>query len=211
MQAIPGLATAARYDDGLNFSLTLGSSTTQWVYQDTPRETRLRTVTASWSQAMGPSIRGGLNLTYLDTRQATHPQAVGLDTAGDALGIDLQMQLLNTARLQLELRFGYDFARTENALEGQQIENNWTTASLGLDAELALGKLMHFQAGAGVVSVEGEEQLSGDINQLTTFNEETSSRYYAGLSIKTDDNGRIGLRWVDGYQSGLLLSFSRQY
>lgn len=198
-------------DDRLDFSLTLGSGKTRWVYQDTPRETRLRSITASWSQPMTRSIWGALNLTYLDTSQASHPQAVGLNTAGDGLGIDLQIELLNVSRFQVGLRFAYDYARTENSLEGQQIENTWSTTSLGLDAELRLGKHMHFLAGTSLVSVDGEEHLSGDINRVTPFKEETSTGYYAGLNIRTDKRGHIGLRWYGGYQTGLFLNFTRQY
>lgn len=208
---VPGLAMADRYRDRQDFSLTLGSSMTRWVYHDTPRETRLRSLTASWSHPLSPSIWGGLNLTYLDTSQATHPQAAGLDTAGDGLGIDLQMQLLNISPFELGLRFAYDYARTQNTLAGQQIENTWTTTSLGLDAELSLGKTLHFLAGTAWVSVDGEEQLSGDINRLTPFKEEISTGYYAGLSIRTDSRDHIDLRWTGGYQRGVLLSFTHRY
>ena len=208
---LPGMARADRYEDRLDFSLTVGSGKTRWVYQDTPRETRLRSITASWSQPMSRSIWGTLNISYLDTSQAAHPQAVGLNTAGDGLGIDLQFELLTAARFQLGLRFAYDYARTENSLAGQQIENTWTTTSLGLDAELSLGQYMWFLAGTGLVSVDGEERLSGAINRVSTFEEETSTGYYAGLNIRTDARGRIGLRWVGGYQTGLFLKFTREY
>ena len=207
----PALAMADRYEDRQDFSLTVASSTTRWVYQATPRETRLRSMTVSWVEPLSPSLRGGLNLTYLDTSQATHPQAVGLDTAGDGLGIDLALQLLNIAHFELGLRFAYDYARTENRLDGQQIENTWTTTTLGLDAELSLGKTLRFLAGTAWVSVEGDERLSGDINQLTPFAEETSTAYYAGLSIRVDARDHIDLRWMGGYQNGVMLGFTHRY
>ena len=207
----PCLAMADRYEDRQDFSLTVASGTTRWLYNDTPRETRLRSMTASWVQPMSPSLRGGLNLTYLDTSQATHPQAVGLNTAGDGLGIDLAMQLLNIAHFELGLRFAYDYARTGYKLDGQQIENTWTTTTLGLDAVLSLGKTLRLLAGTAWVSVEGEERLSGDVNQLTTFKEETSTAYYAGLSIRIDSRDHIDLRWTGGYQNGLVLGFTHRY
>lgn len=208
---IPTLSRADRYESRQDFSLTFGSTTTRWVYNDTPRDTRVRRLTASWSQPLTRSVWGGLNLSYLDTSQAAHPEAVGLDTAGDAVGIDMRMQLLSLAHFKLGLRFGYDYARTENSLDGQQIENDWTTTSLGLDAVLSLGKVLRFLAGTNFVSVDGEERLSGDSNQLSSYDEETSTGYYAGLRIKTDNRGHVGLRWHGGYQTGLFLSFSRQY
>lgn len=209
--AVPGLAMAGGHEEGLDFSLIVGSSTTRWVYNDTPRETRLRSITARWSQPLTRSIRGDLNLSYLDTSQGAHPQAVGLDAAGDALGIDLVFALVDEPRFELGLRFAYDYARTENRLDGQQIETNWSTTALGLDAVLGLGKTIRFLAGTGLVSVDGEERLSGDINQVTSFKEETSTGYYAGLRIRTDKRGHIGLRWTGGYQTGLFLKFSRRY
>jgi len=207
----PLVAMARPYDERLDFSLLLGSSTTHWVYNTTSRETQLRSLTASWSQYISPSFRGSLNVSYLDTSQATHPQAVGLNTAGDALGIDLQMQLLSSGRLKLALRFAYDYARTANYLEGQEIENNWVTASLMMDGIYTLSKDTRLLAGVGAVTVDGEERLNGDINKVTPFHEETSEAYYAGLRILTDPRGHIGLRWYGGHKTGLFLNFSRRY
>jgi len=209
--AVPGAAQADVYERGLDFSMVVSSSKTRWLYDHVERETRIKRLAATWLRPLGPSLRGGLRIAYLDMSQAGHPQAVGLNTTGTALGIELQQQLVKAAVVQLALRFAYDYARSEHASGEDRIENDWTTTTLGLDMIVAPRQTVSVLAGSSWVSVDGEERLSGSVNQVTAFEEDDAVGYYAGLSIKTDKSGRIGLRWYGGQSEGLFLNFSRRY
>ena len=207
--AVPCSAQAA--DDGLDFSLTVASSKSQWTYNNVPRETRVDSVTAVFSQRLSDTIRGSLNLSYLDISQSSHPQSVGLTGTGNGIGIGLQNLLVNEPSWRLYLRFGYDYSSTDNTRGDQSIETTWYTTTAGVDAILAPRSSVSFLLGAGVASVDGEEQLSGPINQVNEFEEKDSASYYGGLSIRTDKRGRIGLRWYGGTSEGFVMNFSRSF
>ena len=209
--AVPGTSQAGLYEDDLDFSLTVASSKTQWTYNNVERETRVDSITAVISQSLSDTIRGSLRLSYLDISQSSNPQPVGLSGSGNGLGIGIQNLLVNDPSWRLYLRFGYDYSSTDNSQGDQKIETTWYTTSAGVDAILAPRNSVSFLLGAGVASVDGEEQLSGPINQVNEFEEDESVAYYGGLSIKTDKRGRIGLRWYGGTSEGFVMNFSRHF
>jgi len=209
--ALPGIAQAGLYEDGLDFSLTVASNKTQWTYNDVQRETRVDSITANFSQSISSTIRGDLRIAYLDISQSSHPESVGLSGSGNGIGIGLQNLLINDPSWQLYLRFGYDYSSTDNNRGEQRIENTWYTTTAGVDAVLAPRNSVSFVVGGGVASVDGEEQLSGPVNQVNEFEEDDSVAYYGGLSIKTDKRGRIGLRWYGGTSEGFVMNFSRSF
>lgn len=209
--AVPCTAQAGVYDNDLDFSVVVGSGKNRWVYDGVERETRINSVTAEWSRALTPYLRGGLRVAYLDLSQAGHPEVVGLDNTGGALGMDLQARLVDTALFQLAVRFAYDYASTDHQSAGDRIENDWSTTTAGIGMVFAPRQNVSFLAGSSVASVDGEEHLSGSVNQITSFEEHESVDYYAGVSFRTDTQGQIGLRWYGGRREGLFLSFSRRY
>ena len=209
--SVPSTAQAGFYEDDTDFSLVVASSKTRWLYNNVVRETRIKSVTAKWSQPLTSSLRGGLRISYLNTSQTSHPQTVGLNTTGNALGIELQQQLVNASLLQLYLHFAYDYATTRNNMADQKIELDWNTSTAGIDVVIAPSHPISLLAGSSLVSIDGEEQLTGTINKIATFEEYKSVGYYTGLSLKTDKRGRIGLRWNGGHSKGLFLTFSRQF
>lgn len=208
---VPCTAQAGLYEDDLDFTLVVASSKTRWLYNNIERETRINSITAIWLQALSDSIRGGLRIAYLDVSQASHPHAVGLNTTGNALGIELQTRLVDTSLLQLSLRFAYDYASTRDSMDDQKIETEWYTTTAGIDVIIAPRNNINLLAGSSLVSVDGEEQLTGTVNEITAFEEHEPLGYYAGLSIKTDKSGSIGLRWHGGHSRGLFLNFSRHF
>lgn len=204
--------TGANDDLGLNdFVLFIEHSDMQWVYPAVSRETTTTRLLAVWHERFGQSLKGGLRLAYLDVSQATNPLPSGQNTTGYGLGFDLHAGLLDRQILQLGLRFAYDYQSTQGKSPEQVSDLVWHTGEIGLDMVLAPASRLSFLTGASLTWLDGEQRVSGNINQLIPFNEDEPFGYYAGLRLKTDATGSIGLKYYGGLRQGGEFVFRRRF
>ena len=204
--------TWANYDPEVSdFALFIEHSDTDWVYPTDKLETTTTRLLAVWHESFGQSLKGGLRLAYLDVSQASNPLPSGKNATGYGLGIDLHTGLLHYQKLQLDLRLAYDYQSTSGNSTDQTSDFIWHTAEVGLDIIVAPASRLSFLTGASLTWLDGEQRVSGDINQIFPFNEDEPFGYYAGLSLKTDATGSIGLKYYGGIRQGGELIFRRSF
>ena len=202
----------ANYDPEVSdFALFIEHTDTMWVYPAVNLETTTTRLLAVWHESFGQSLKGGLRLAYLDISQATNPLPSGKNATGYGLGIDLHAGLLNRQALQLELRFAYDYQSTAGKSSDQVSDFNWHSAEVGLDVIVAPASRFSFLTGASLSWLDGEQRVTGNINQIFAFNEDEPFGYYAGLNLKTDATGSIGLKYYGGFRQGGELIFRRRF
>jgi hypothetical protein len=66
-------------------------------------------------------------------------------------------------------------------------------------------------SGVSLTYIDGEQRVSGNLDQIIPFNENENIGYYAGLDLKTDATGSIGLKWYGGAKEGVEFVFRRQF
>jgi hypothetical protein len=204
--------TWANDDRGINdFVLFIEHSDTEWVYPAVSRETTTTRLLAVWHESFGQLLKGGLRLAYLDISQAASPIPSGQNATGYGLGFDLHTGLLDRRMLQLGLRFAYDYQSTQGKSPDQVSDFVWHTAEVGLDMIVAPTSRLSFLTGASLTWLDGEQRVSGTIYQIIPFSEDEPFGYYAGLSLKTDATGSIGLRYYGGMRQGGELIFRRHF
>ncbi len=194
-----------------DFVLFIEHSDSQWVYPTDRQETTTTRLLAIWHESFGQSLKGGLRLAYLDVSQAANPLPSGQNATGYGLGFDLHAGLLDREMLQVGLRFAYDYQSTRGHSPDQLSEFVWHTGEFGLDMILAPTARLSFLTGASLVWLDGEQRVSGNINQVIPFSEDEPLGYYAGLRLKTDATGSIGLRYFGGFRQGGELIFQRDF
>ena len=197
--------------DVSDFVLFIEHSDTEWVYPAVSRETTTTRLLAVWHESFGQSLKGGLRLAYLDVSQATSPLPSGQNATGYGLGIDLHTGLLDRRILQLGLRFAYDYQSTHGKSPDQASDFVWHTAEVGLDMIVAPTSRLSFLTGVSLTWLDGEQRVSGNINQIIPFSEDEPFGYYAGLNLKTDATGSIGLKYYGGIRQGGELLFQRRF
>ncbi len=204
--------TWANNDPGISdFALFIEHSDMEWVYPTVGRETTTTRLLAVWHENFGQYLKGGLRLAYLDVSQATNPLPSGLNTTGYGLGFDLHTGLLEHRMLQLDLRFSYDYQSTRGKSPDQVSDFVWHAGEIGLDIIVAPTSRLSFLTGASLTWLDGEQRVSGNINQTTPFGEDEPFGYYAGLSLKTDASGSIGVRYYGGFRQGGEFIFRRRF
>ena len=194
-----------------DFVLFIEHSDTDWVYPAVNLETTTTRLLAVWHESFAPSLKGGLRLAYLDISQAGNPLPSGQNATGYGLGIDVHAGLLDRHMLQLGLRFAYDYQSTYGKSTDQTSDFIWHTAEVGVDMIVAPTSRLSFLTGVSLTWVDGEQRVSGNINQIMPFSEDEPIGYYAGLNLKTDATGSIGLKYYGGMRQGGELIFRRHF
>ena len=204
--------TWAYEDTGINdFVLFIAYSDTEWAYPTVSRETTTTRLLAVWHESFGQSLKGGLRLAYLDVSQATSPLPSGQNATGYGLGFDLHTSLLDHRILQLGLRFAYDYQSTQGKSPDQVSDFVWHAGEAGLDMVVLPVSRLSFLTGASLTWLDGEQRVSGNVNQIIPFSEDEPFGYYAGLNLKTDATGSIGLRYYGGMRQGGEFIFRRRF
>jgi len=194
-----------------HFALWVVNHDVDLTYPNSTRRTRMTNVTASWQQSFSARLRGGIQLSYLDLSQASNPLVSGTSSTGYGVGIDLRGLVIDRNQLQTELRVGYSYQATEGSSANQNTEYRWHRLVGGVDFTLFPRSTVALLTGASLASLDGEQRDTGIINRITDFSEDDPLGYYAGLSIRTDPGGRIGIKWYGGRSQGFYLLFSRKY
>jgi hypothetical protein len=202
----------ANYDPTVSdFALFIQHTDMDWAYPAVIRQTTSTRLLAVWHENFNPSLKGGLRLAYLDLSQASNPLPSAQNSTGYSLGFDIHALLLDRRLLHLGLAFAYDYQSTHGNSPDQTSDFVWHTGIVGIDMIIAPAAQLSLLAGARLTYLDGEQRVSGNLNQIIPFNEDEPIGYYAGLNLKTDATGSIGLKWHGGTMQGLELVFRREF
>jgi hypothetical protein len=202
----------ANYDPTVSdFALLMQHTDMDWAYPTANRQTTTTRLLAVWHESFSPSLKGGLRLAYLDLSQPSNPLASAQNSTGYGLGFDIHALLLDRSLFQLGLVFAYDYQSTQGNSPDQTSDFVWHTGVAGIDMIIAPTAQFSVLAGANLTYIDGEQRVSGNINQVIPFNEDEPLGYYAGLALKTDATGSIGLKWHGGTMQGVEFVFRREF
>lgn len=194
-----------------DFALIIEHTDMDWAYPVGVQQTTTTRLLAVWHESFSPILKGGLRLAYLDLSQASNPLPSAQNSTGYSLGFDIHTRLLDQRLLQLELIFAYDYQSTGGTSSAQTTDFVWHTGKAGLDVILAPLASLSVLTGISLTYLDGEQRVSGDLNQIFSFEQDESFGYYAGVSLKTDATGSIGLKWHGGIKQGVEFVFRREF
>ena len=202
----------ANYDPTVSdFALFIQHTDIDLAYPATSRQTTSTRLLAVWHEYFSPSLKGGLRLGYLDLSQASNPLPSAQNSTGYSLGFDIHALLVEQRMLHLGLAFAYDYQSTQGSSADQTSDFVWHTGLVGIDMILAPAAQFSVLAGTSLTYLDGEQRVSGNLNQIIPFNEDETIGYYAGLNLRTDATGSIGLKWHGGTMQGVEFVFRREF
>lgn len=202
----------ASYDPSTSdFALVIQHTDMDWAYPAAIRQTTTTRLLAVWHESFSPSLKGGLRLAYLDVSQPSSLLPSAQNSTGYGLGFDIHALLLERRLVNLSLGFTYDYQSTRGTSADQSTDFVWHTGAVGADMILAPAARFSVLVGASLTYIDGEQRVSGNLNQVIPFNEDEPFGYYAGLVLKTDATGSIGLKWHEGTMQGVEFVFQREF
>ena len=195
----------------LDFSLEVEHNETRWAYASETLTSKSTIFGVRLEQALAPRLRGTLLGGYIDLSQPDNPLPSARVTDGYYGGIELVLLLLDLDRLRLDLAGGYRYQNTRGSYNDITTDMMWhdTYALLGLS--LSLSERLGLHASGGTLQTSGEQRVSGNLNQLLTFEEEQQEYYSAGLSYWLDGTGYLRGTWLGGGRDGFRFSFHRHF
>lgn len=202
----------ADYDPAVSdFALYIQHTDMDWAYPASVRQTTTTRLLAVWHESFTSSLKGGLRLAYLDLSQPSNPLSSAQNSTGYGLGFDVHALLLERRWLNLSLGLIYDYQSSQGSIPDQTSDFVWHTGVVGLDLILAPAAQFTILMGTSLTYIDGEQRVSGNLNQVIPFNEDEPLGYYAGLGVKTDATGSIGFKWHSGSVEGVEFVFRREF
>lgn len=194
-----------------DFALFIEHIDSDWAYPAQVQQTTMTRLLAVWHESFSPILKGGLRLAYLDLSQASNPLPSAQNSTGYGLGFDIHTLLLDQRLMRLELKFAYDYQSTGGRSPDQTTDFVWHTGQAGIDVILIPRTSLSLLTGISLTFIDGEQRVSGDLNQIIPFDEDEPFGYYAGVNLKTDATGSIGFKWYGGTKQGVEFVFRREF
>jgi len=207
-----GTPAWADYDPAVSdFALHIQHTDMDWAYPATVQQTTTTRLLAVWHESFTASLKGGLRLSYLDLSQPSNPLSSAQNSTGYGLGFDIHALLLEQRWLNMSLGFVYDYQSSQGTSPDQTSDFVWHTGVIGLDLILAPAAQFSVLMGTSLTYIDGEQRITGNVSRVIPYNEDEPVGYYAGLAVKTDATGSIGLKWHGGTMQGVEFVFRREF
>jgi hypothetical protein len=202
---LPG--TALSDSQGLDVGLELAKHTTDFNYSGDVRETRLTRLGLSWNEKLAESIRGGIELGYIEFTQYSNPIAAGQTGSGEYLGLHLSFIMVESRHFDLLTRLDYRYHALRHSTDDQTMDWDWHEGRAGIYSNLRFTDNLALFLGASALTIDGREVASGTVNQAQPFKADTPNSGHVGLNLGLDHAGTIGIEIDVGSVRGGRLSF----
>jgi hypothetical protein len=193
------------------FSFSISHSRASWQYPARLEATTITRAELHLTEALTRRVTGTLRLMYLDLSQADNPLPEARNASGKGAGVSVRVGVLNSEMLNLNWRLAYAYQTVSSPPGAQAAEFVWHSWRSGLDVTLFPTRIVSVLGGAELGRIDGEQRMSGALNQVLPFTESQHDSYYAGLRLRTDYSGSIELKAYTGARETLQLVFRRRF
>lgn len=195
----------------LEFALSVSNQSTIFNFSPTTYKTRTEQLGINWYEPFSHYFHAGLELGYIDMSQLDNTVASAQFSSGQYAGLLLRFFPVENKHLSLSLNFNYRFYRTQGEVANQKTQFSWNQNLLFAELRYSLTNDMGILLASEYQLIDGEQQDSGSINQITTFKENQQQGYRIGLNFISNRTGAIGVEWSTGFNRGTRLYFSRKF
>lgn len=201
---------AAYADLPLDFSLRFARQELDLV-GDGSGDTTIDRVGIGWRERYGERLELGLVLDYVALTQENVPVTAGRELTGYHAGVSLDTDLLRLGPAALFLRAGLGYLRVDDDSPAQSIVISWTEPTLRLGVRGPLAGGLRAYGGVRYGTIDGEERLSGTMNETRSLEEDDRIGGFAGLELALEHGGYVGLSAETGIDRTVGIYFGRTY
>lgn len=175
------------------------------------RQTRFNSIDVILRERLSPNLDGALKFGYLGISQKTNPIFAGQNIAGEYVGIDFRLHLIDTPSFKMLTNLDYRYAVADAEETDQTVEWRWHQVSIGLATLTQVSNHLHLSLGVNYLDINGVEKATGTIDQSLDFQAKDSLTGIIGLQLSTEDSGEIGIELKMGSSQGARLIFQRSF
>jgi hypothetical protein len=198
-------------DRPLDFALHLSNADIPIDDGTSVAATEVQRIGITWRERYGQHLQLGFlgGASYLTQRN--NAATAGLELDGYHAGLSLDIDLYDDARANLQLSATYLYQRVDSDRPNQRVVIAWREPSARFTAGVALGGRLWASAGVRYGGIDGEQRLSGTVNQTRDVERRATTGSVAELELKLDDNGYVRLTAMSGMERSVALHFGRRY
>ncbi|MBI3561083.1 MAG: hypothetical protein HY080_05135 [Gammaproteobacteria bacterium] len=194
----------------IGIALKLESFDSDWRYDNNSvRRTQINSAALGWYEQLSRDFSGNVYLGYLEGTQVQNPITAAQITSGKWLGLEVDYQVVTMPSVGVELAMAYQYSVSERKLLDQDAQWRWYHGSLGLNVRLGPQHSHHMTLGVATHRIDGEEVLTGLVNQVENFKTDQRLGGKIELNIALDPTGRISIEIQSGYKRGGGVTFGR--
>ena len=195
----------------LDFSLHIQNTSEYFKFPSYTYKTKSEQLGISWYESFTEYFHGGLELGYINMTQINNNISSAKFTSGEYAGLLLRFIPINAEFFSLTLNANYRYNDTQGTSSNQETQFIWNETLLTTELKFQPTSLVALTFAAEYHLIDGSQQDSGAINQITTFNVEKQYGTRFGLNFTTNRAEMVGFEWFTGFRSGSRLYFTRKF
>jgi len=195
----------------LEFSLDIQNTSSYFKFPSYTYKTKSEQLGISWYEPFTEYFHAGLELGYINMTQIDNSLTSAKFTSGEYAGLLLRFIPISSELFSLSLNANYRYNDTQGTSSNQESRFAWSEILLTTELKFQPTSLIGLTFAAEYQQIDGSQQDSGAINQITAFNAEKQHGTRFGLNFTTNRTGVVGFEWFTGFRSGSRLYFSRKF
>lgn len=209
------VTTTARADmyvePPVDFSLRFSHHELTLDYGTSRVATQVNRVGIDWRERYGERLVLGLTGGYSFLTQTDNPPTAGRELRGYHAGVLMDVDLIARPRYGASLEAAWLYQNVDTDDGAQRVDIAWREPSVRLRAGAAVGDGVRAYAGVRYGAIDGQQRLSGTINETRTIQETDRSGGFAGLELTLEGNGYVGISAASGPDRQVDIYFGRQF
>lgn len=174
-------------------------------------DTTVEWIGISWRQALGLRVQGTLFGGSAALTQSNSSVTAGARLRGFHAGFALHINLWNRERAQLFLSSDYILQDVDDDIAGADVSLEWHQLQLELGASTSLGAAVCLYGGLNYGIIDGQQRLSGTVNETIDFDRGPVSGAFVGLEGNVEENGFIGIELHSGLSRYAEIFFKHRF
>ena len=201
---VSGIAAAAgpmSSPDGApphEFALRLSQTEVELSYPAALVDTRLQWIGIAWRESYGARVQLGFYGGYSFLTQDNNALTAGQDLDGYHAGLSLHVALLQSRSTGLYLAASYTYQYVKNDEAGQTVRIDLQQPTIELALTQRVGEYVRLYGGGYYAAVDGQQRVSGDLNETLDFERDTRGGGIIGVDLDVGGRGRVGAELRSG-------------
>lgn len=198
-------------DRPLDFRVSLGHHTLTLDYGGSTVGTAVDRIGLLWRERFSERLQLGLVGGYSFLTQTDNPATAGLQLNGYHAGFLFDLDLWTFRRTSVSLRGAWLYQKVDHDDGTQQVSISWREPSLQLGAAALVGDGVRVFGGLRYGTIDGEQRLSGTLNETRALKQTGRAGGFAGLELELEENGYVGVAAASGFDRSVSLYFGRLF
>jgi hypothetical protein len=198
-------------DRPVDFALRFSQHDFDFDYGTSRVDTSVERIGVSWRERFGERLQLGLIGGYSWLTQRNNAPTAGRELNGYHAGFSLDLELLRVADIDAFVNALYIYQRVDADDGSQRVVIATREPEARVGAGYTFANRVRAYGGLRAGRIEGEQRLSGTLNETRAIDETRKTGGFAGVELKLENDGYVGATAETGADRRVALYFGRRF